>query len=441
VSASADNWIQKDIRDVLLPLADGKILHQGWSPRCETEPSRKITDWAALKTTAIQDGWFDDSFNKRLPDTLTPRPDLEVRPGDILITCAGPRVRCGIACLVTKTRPRLMISGKMYRFRANESEVTPEFLLAYLRSPEGQAAIDRIKTGGSESGLNLTHDRFFQLRVPVAPLDEQRRIAVKLASLSQFSKNAREELAGIRRLVERYKQAVLAAVMETDETGQAWPRVPLEELLTEGPTNGYSPRSGENPRGTLSLKLTATTRGVLDLSERAVKRLNEVVPKDSKFWLRSGDILIQRANSLEYVGMTAIYEGPPHQYIYPDLMIRIRVASPAMARWIWRYCSSASGRRYFTSNATGTAGNMPKINGSTVRKMQIPMPPNDRLDALIGRVDRALNAIDALQEEAARAQKLLDRLDQATLAKAFRGELVLPQPLVEARPSRMGRRR
>lgn len=141
------------------------MLHQGWSPRCEPEPSNKVTEWAALKTTAIQDGWFDESFNKRLPNALKPRPALEVHPRDILITCAGPRVRCGVACLVIKTRPRLMISGKMYRFRADESVVTPEFLLAYLRSPEGQAAIDRMKTGGSESGLkpHATKDR---IRVP-----------------------------------------------------------------------------------------------------------------------------------------------------------------------------------------------------------------------------------------------------------------------------------
>jgi type I restriction enzyme S subunit len=212
--------------------------------------------------------------------------------------------------------------------------------------------------------------------------------------------------------------------MSTDENGRSWPQVPLGELITEGPTNGYSPRSGDNPKGTLSLKLTATTRGVMDLSDRAVKRLNEVIPKDSKFWLRPGDILIQRANSLEYVGMAAIYDGPPCKYIYPDLMIRIRVASPTMARWIWRYCLSASGRRYFTNNATGTAGNMPKVNGSTIRSMQIPLPPKDQIEALLGKVDRALDAIDALQSEAGRARQLLDRLDRAMLAKAFRGELV-----------------
>ena len=120
------------------------------------------------------------------------------------------------------------------------------------------------------------------------------------------SKNAREELERIPKLAERYKRAVLAAAMDGDEDGgEIWPRVPLEELIIEGPTNGYSPRSGDNPSGTLSLKLTATTRGVLDLSDRAVKRLNEVIDDDAKYWLCPGDILIQRANSLEQQTATA----------------------------------------------------------------------------------------------------------------------------------------
>jgi type I restriction enzyme S subunit len=67
---------------------------------------------------------------------------------------------------------------------------------------------------------------------------------------------------------------------------------------------------------------------------------------------------------------------------------------------------------------------MPKINGSTIKEMQIPLPPLSQLATLLGRIDRALHAIDALQVEAGRAQKLLDRLDQSTLDKAFRGELV-----------------
>ena len=214
-------WNYIPIKDILSPLADEKVLHQGWSPRCAPDPSQSAADWVVLKTTAIQDGWFDPSFNKRLPGHLAPRPQLEVTPGDILITCAGPRARCGIACLVNRTRPRLMISGKMYRFRANSSVIRPKYLLAYLCSEEGQRAIDRMKTGGNESGLNLTHGRFFKLRVPIAPLRVQDCIVDKLDRLFERSKNANEELTRIPRLVERYKQAILAAAF-TGELTADW---------------------------------------------------------------------------------------------------------------------------------------------------------------------------------------------------------------------------
>lgn len=293
------------------------------------------------------------------------------------------------------------------------------------------------KAHGGVGLRHVTKGKFEATEIDLPPLNEQRRIVTKLDSLFKHSKSAREELARIPRLVERYKQAILAAAMNGDENGRSWPQVPLEELITEGPTNGYSPRSGENPSGTLSLKLTATTRGVLDLSDRAVKRLNEVIAENSKFWLRAGDILIQRANSLEYVGVAAIYEGPSYTYVYPDLMIRIRVASPILGRWIWRYCSSTAAREYFISNASGTAGNMPKINGSTIRKMLIPLPPMDQLETLLRRLGRALDVIDAMRAEAVRAHKLLDRLDKATLAKAFRGELVSSDSQREIEDSQM----
>jgi type I restriction enzyme S subunit len=300
--------------------------------------------------------------------------------------------------------------------------ILPSYLWRFVRQESFRKDAERHMTGAV--GQRRVPAQYIKDAViPVPPIPQQRRIVARLDSLFNRSKSARLELAHIPGLVKRYKQAVLSSVMNADENGHRWPQVPLGDLITEGPTNGYSPRSGENPRGTLSLKLTATTRGVMDLSDRAVKRLNEVIPKDSKFWLCPGDILIQRANSLEYVGMAVIYDGPPQKYIYPDLMIRIRVASSTIGRWIWRYCLSASGRQYFMSNATGTAGNMPKINGATIRKMPIPLPPMDQLEALLGKVDRALDVIDALQGEAGRAQTLLDRLDQATLAKAFRGEL------------------
>ena len=108
-----DNCPRKDVGSFKgvegTALEDGRTLHQGWSPLCEKTPAPTDEDWGVLKTTAIQAGAFLPEHNKHLPKHLAPRPQTEVKTGDILITCAGPRVRCGVACMVRHPRARLMI--------------------------------------------------------------------------------------------------------------------------------------------------------------------------------------------------------------------------------------------------------------------------------------------------------------------------------------------
>ena len=169
-------WGRRRIADVLAELPNGKILNQGKSPQCEKAPSQSDEIWGVLKTTAIQPGEFVPVHNKRLPSNREPDESIEVASGDLLLTCAGPRVRCGVPCLVRETRPRLMLSGKMYRFRPDEELIGAEFLEGYLLSPSAQKLIEGMKTGTSDSGLNLTHGRFSELPVPLPPVEEQKRI-------------------------------------------------------------------------------------------------------------------------------------------------------------------------------------------------------------------------------------------------------------------------
>lgn len=55
----------------------------------------------------------------------------------------------------------------------------------------------------------------------------------------------------------------------------------------------------------------------------------------------------------------------------------------------------------------------------------------DRQAEIVHRIETAFAWIDRLATEATSARKLIDRLDQAVLAKAFRGELVPQDPADE----------
>jgi type I restriction enzyme S subunit len=50
---------------------------------------------------------------------------------------------------------------------------------------------------------------------------------------------------------------------------------------------------------------------------------------------------------------------------------------------------------------------------------------------ILGRIETTFAVFDRLVAEAAAARRLLDRLDQAILSKAFRGELVQQDPADE----------
>lgn len=55
-------------------------------------------------------------------------------------------------------------------------------------------------------------------KVPLPPLNEQRRIVEKLDRIMERLRRARDELSHIKKLIARYKQAVLAAAFRGDLT-------------------------------------------------------------------------------------------------------------------------------------------------------------------------------------------------------------------------------
>jgi type I restriction enzyme S subunit len=157
-----------------------QTLDQGWSPKCESVCADSEDEWAVIKTTAIQAGSFLDYENKKLPTKLEPRAHLELKTGDLLLTRAGPRSRVGVACYVRKVRPKLMLCDKAYRVRLKPKMAIPGFIELVLNSPRFVDALDEMKSGISDSGLNLTQKRFSELLIPLPPLAEQYQIVAEV---------------------------------------------------------------------------------------------------------------------------------------------------------------------------------------------------------------------------------------------------------------------
>lgn len=210
----------------LVPLRDLITgLSQGWSPKCELNRTPKFDEWAIIKTTAIQHCSYDDSEAKPLPPPFEPRPSIEIKDGDFLMTRKGPRSRAGVSCYVRKTRPLLMVCDTVYRFRCIEEKVHPLYLELALNSPDVLHAIDRQKAGISESGLSLTHTKIGTVEIPLCSLPEQQEIVRILdEQFEVVERNEREIDAALKR-----SEALRQSILKKAFTGQLVPQDPSDE--------------------------------------------------------------------------------------------------------------------------------------------------------------------------------------------------------------------
>jgi len=83
---------------------------------------------------------------------------------------------------------------------------------------------------------------------------------------------------------------------------------------------------------------------------------------------------------------------------------------------------SPRGQQHLTQGATAVA--QPNVNARTVSSFLVPVPPLLEQREIVTRVERLFALSDAIEQRVAGATARADKLMQATLAKAFRGELV-----------------
>ena len=147
--------------------------------------------------------------------------------------------------------------------------------------------------------------------------------------------------------------------------------------------------------------------------------VDEEIPDDSYLWLKPNDILIQRSNSIDYVGISAIYNGMPQQYIYPDLMMKIQCIDEVNVKFLHYTLLNKSVREYYRRKSKGTSNSMKKINQKVVENTPILLPPLAEQKRIVAEVDQLMHLCDELKTQLSQSKKDSEMLMQAVLQEAF----------------------
>ena len=231
-----------------------------------------------------------------------------------------------------------------------------------------------------------------------------------------------------RRKLKRTDATKMQALSAEEALGydipESWRWQQLDDLLVFGPTNGFSPKAVDYETPVRSLTLSATTSG--RFKGEHSKFITTEVPSDSDLWLRDGDILVQRGNTIEYVGVAAIYRGQPHRFVYPDLMMKLRVSAAFDVGFIHLAMSHEAARDFLRARASGTSGSMPKINQTTLRRLPLPIPPLAEQRRIVAKVEQLMALVDALETQLAASRATAENLLAAVVAELTEGTHVSP---------------
>jgi type I restriction enzyme, S subunit len=319
------------------------------------------------------------------------------------------------------------LNQHIFKVVHNQMITTKKFLYYALKE-----AIQEFYQKTHGSGIvHITKPVFESHEIPLPPLEEQQRIVAKLDELMEKIDRSYARLERIPKILKRFRQSILSAAVSgklTEEWREKsnivgeWKEMELKDVIIDKPKNGFSAKPVKHKTKFRVLTLTATTSGRFIPDH--FKYFDEPIESNSQFWLQPNDILVQRGNALEYVGVPAIYDGQPNQFIYPDLMMRLRVNELVTTKFLYYFLSAESTRSYLRDRATGTSGNMPKINQPTLMGVPISLPSDVEQEEIVKRIEQLFTLADKIEARYRNAKVQLDKLPQSLLAKAFRGEIV-----------------
>lgn len=403
---------------------------------------------------------IDFSGTIHISDKPTKTDMIIVHPGDLVIS--GINVAKGAVAVYQGDEPVCAtIHYSSYTF--DSSKVDLDYFKYFVKSPAFIAALQKQVKGGIKTEIKPKH--LLPLEISIPDLLTQQEIVKKISLQLQKTEQLSVEIESQKNYIKQLRQNILQEAIEgkltadwrkqnpvqkgnpdydaealfeqiqkdlspitdedlpADKAGkpfeipEGWKWVRLGEIIKEPPRNGYSPKAVDFETPIKTLKLGAVTYGIFNPNE--YKYINEEIPEDAYCWLKNGDFLIERSNSVEYVGICAIYTGKDNEFMYPDLLMRFRTQDILSKQYIHTALNSHFNRSYFMSSAKGAQKTMPKINQECVVNTMIPLPPLKEQEEIVNKVETLLVKATTIETQIQDRKLLTKTLIQSIIKQAF----------------------
>jgi type I restriction enzyme, S subunit len=277
--------------------------------------------------------------------------------------------------------------------------------------------------------LKLTQEAMRAIKVPLAPLPEQKRIADKLDALLARVEQCQTHLDRVPALLKAFRQSVLAAATSgrlTEEWREEnsvignWRLVKLSDVATS--RLGKMLDAAKN-RGELRPYLRNINVRWFDFDLNNIQELRISDEEAKTLTVRKGDVLVCEGGE---PGRCAVWHGEDDRYLFQKALHRIRVGEKLLPEWICYSLKAAADSGSLADYFTGTT--IKHFTGVSLSQFEFGLPSIEEQHEIVRRVERLFAFAERLEARWRAAQGQVSALTPSLLAKAFRGELVGQNP-------------
>ncbi len=184
---------------------------------------------------------------------------------------------------------------------------------------------------------------------------------------------------------------------------------------------GKSPKTLERPPGADEpgvLKVSAVSWGRFDPD--AAKAVSDTTVLNLAHSVKSGDVLISRANTLDLVGAVAMAEASYSNRYLSDKILRLVLNLDAVVPEFLLYAMrSERARRHLRRNASGASDSMRNIGQPAILRTPIPLPSLAEQRLIAASIRTQLELTESIRQGLAQQLADVDRLPRRILANAF----------------------
>ncbi|MBN4079336.1 restriction endonuclease subunit S [Beggiatoa alba] len=320
------------------------------------------------------DGSWNWSKERRVPITEKQRSRYLLKSNDILFNTTNSPKLAGKSALYKGLSEEVAFSNHFLRLRVNEDKLDAGFLTRYF-AYLWQLRIFENMVDAWVNQATVKREEFLNLKIPLPPLKEQKRIATILDKADAIRRKRQQAID----LTDQLLRSVFLDMFGDPVTNpKGWDILPLSTLVSslEGGKNVKPDESGSETTNRI-LKVSAVTSGVFKPAKS--KPLPDNFNPPDYYYVKKGDLLISRANTAELIGATAFVHESHENLILPDKIWRMKWADsncvhPLYVHYLFQ---QASIRREISIRSSGTSGSMKNIPKPKLLEIPIPIPSTD----------------------------------------------------------------